>query len=126
MTFSIRLNRVILVGITAAAMAWPLARAAHAGPREPAVPSAIEAPDGYKVFLIGHAAGVHVCACNATSSGFAWTFVAPRANLFGTNGKLIATHFAGPTWQAKDGSTVVGARVNGVTADASAIPWLLL
>jgi hypothetical protein len=36
------------------------------------------------------------------------------------------THFAGPTWQAKDGSTVVGARVDGVTVSASAIPWLLL
>lgn len=54
-----------------------------------------------------------------------------RADLFGDNGQLIITHFAGPTWQAKDGSNVVGQRVNGVTVDgvtvdATAIPWLLL
>ena len=37
-----------------------------------------------------------------------WGFVAPRANLYDDHGKLIITHFAGPTWQAKDGSRVVG------------------
>ena len=36
------------------------------------------------------------------------------------------THFGGPSWQAKDGSRVVAQRVDGVTVDASAIPWLLL
>jgi len=46
-------------------------------------------------------------------------------DLYGENGKRIATHFARPTWQAKDGSTVVAQRVDGVTVDATAIPWLL-
>ena len=51
----------------------------------------------------------------------------PRANLYGDNGKLIATHFAGPTWQAKDGSRVVGRRdAPPVTVDGTAIPWLRL
>ena len=36
------------------------------------------------------------------------------------------THFGGPTWQASDGSKVVGSRVDGVTVDRTAIPWLLL
>jgi hypothetical protein len=27
-----------------------------------------------------------------------------------SRGKLVATHFAGPTWQAKDGSSVGGER----------------
>ena len=36
------------------------------------------------------------------------------------------THFAGPTWQARDGSSVVGSVVDRVTVDATAIPWLLL
>ena len=39
---------------------------------------------------------------------------------------MIGTHFGGPTWQAKDASTVVGKRVDGVTVDPTAIPWLLL
>jgi hypothetical protein len=36
------------------------------------------------------------------------------------------THYAGPTWEARDGSKVVGSRVDGVTVDPTAIPWLLL
>src|SRR6059036_1002722 len=38
------------------------------------------------------------------------------------NGKLIITHFGGPTWQAKDGSKVVGQLVDRVTVDATSIP----
>jgi hypothetical protein len=69
---------------------------------------------------------VQIYSCNVTSTGFEWGFVGPRADLFDKRGKLIATHFGGPTWRAKDGSTVVGARVDGVTVDPTAIPWLLL
>ena len=72
--------------------------------------------------LIGHAVGVQIYSCNGT----AWSFVAPRANLFDDHGKLIITHFGGPTWQAKDGSTVVGHAEASVTVDPTAIPWVLL
>jgi hypothetical protein len=99
---------------------------AQARPTSPAVPSPIQVPDGHKVFLVGHAVGVQIYSCTATASGFEWRFVAPRADLRGDNGKVVATHFAGPTWQARDGSQVVGQRVDGVTVDATAIPWLLL
>jgi hypothetical protein len=100
--------------------------AAHAGPAGPDVPAAIRVPEGNKVFLVGHALGVQIYACNATPSGLAWGFVAPRAELYGDNGKLVTTHFAGPTWEAKDGSRVVGRVVNRATVDGTAIPWLLL
>jgi hypothetical protein len=36
------------------------------------------------------------------------------------------THFAGPTWQARDGSAVVAARFAGVPGSEGAIEWLLL
>jgi hypothetical protein len=123
---SIRFDRLLVAGIVAAVAAWPLAQLAHAGPPAPAVPSRITVPDGNKVFLVGHAVGVQIYSCNADPSGYTWVFVAPRANLYDDNGKLIATHFAGPTWRAKDGSNAVGRRVDGVTVDATAIPWLLL
>ena len=83
-----------------------------AGPPPPVVPGKIQVPDGNKVFLVGHAVGVQIYSCNATSNGFVWRFVAPRANLYDDHGKLIITHFGGPTWQAKDGSRVVG-RLDG-------------
>ncbi len=52
--------------------------------------------------------------------------MAPQANLFNDEGRLIGTHFIGPTWQANDGSSVVGAKLQAATVDPSAVPWLLL
>jgi len=122
----IRLDRVLLVAIVAAAAASSLAQGAAAGPSEPAVPSAIQVPEGNKVFLVGHAVGVQIYSCDTTPSGYRWLFVAPRANLYDDHAKLLATHFAGPTWQAKDGSQAVGRVEDRATVDPTAIPWLLL
>jgi Protein of unknown function (DUF3455) len=123
---NIRFNRLLLAGIVAAATVVSLAQVAQAGPPAPVVPSKIQVAEGNKVFLVGHAIGVQIYSCNTTSSGFAWGFVAPRANLYDDHGKLIITHFAGPTWQAKDGSRAVGHLVDSVTVDPTAIPWVLL
>ncbi len=119
--------RTLTAAIAAVAVALPLTQVAEAKkPGPPDVPARIQVGAGHKVFLVGHAVGVQIYSCNATGGGFAWTFVAPRASLYGDNGKLVTTHFAGPTWQAKDGSKVIAARVDGVTVDPTAIPWLLL
>jgi hypothetical protein len=122
----IRLDRVLLAAIVTALAAWPLAQAATAGPAEPIVPGEIQVLEGNKVFLVGHAVGVQIYSCNVAGSGYGWALVAPRANLYDDNGKLLATHFGGPTWQAKDGSSVVGRVENRVTVDPTAIPWLRL
>jgi len=113
---------LLVAGIVAAAAAFSLTQVAWAGPPEPVVPGAIAVPDGNKVFLVGHGVGVQIYSCN----GVVWGFVAPRANLYDDHGKLIITHFGGPTWQAKDGSSVVGRVEANITVDASAIPWLRL
>jgi Protein of unknown function (DUF3455) len=105
--------------VAASLVAAPLA-VAQAAPA--AVPAGIEVPAGNKLFLVGHAVGVQIYSCGATG----WSFVAPRADLYDDRGKLLTTHFAGPTWQAKDGSKVVGRRVAGVNVDPTAIDWLLL
>jgi hypothetical protein len=126
MRWFIGFNRLLLAGIVAAAAFLSLTQVAMAGPPPPVVPSKIQVADGNKVFLVGHAVGVQIYSCNATSNGFVWGFVAPRANLYDDHGKLIITHFAGPTWQAKDGSRVVGRLVDSITVDPTAIPWLLL
>jgi hypothetical protein len=123
MRWCIGFKRLLLVGMVAAAAVLPLAQVAQAGPPSPEVPPTIAVPAGNKVFLVGHAVGVQIYSCN----GVVWGFVAPRANLYDDHGKLIITHFAGPTWQAKDGSRVVGQlAADPVTVDTSAIPWLLL
>ena len=59
-------------------------------------------------------------SCNGT----AWTFVAPRANLY-QGRHFVISHFNGPTWMHADGSYVVGAVVKPFPV-AGTIPWLLL
>ncbi len=113
-------------GLAAAALVFAAAGAAYAGPAAPTVPGAIAPPAGHKVFLVGHATGVQIYVCNAVADGYRWDFVAPRAELLNGKGKLLTTHFGGPTWQARDGSAVVGQVVGRANVDGTAIPWLLL
>jgi hypothetical protein len=72
------------------------------------------------------AIGFQIYACTATASSFAWVFQGPQATLYNDGGQVAGTHYAGPTWEADDGSTVVGSKLAAYTADPSSIPWLLL
>jgi Protein of unknown function (DUF3455) len=117
-----RVGRLLATGVVATVAASSLTAVAEAGPAAPTVPTRIQVDAGNKVFLVGHAVGVQIYRCD----GSVWSASTPRADLYDDNGKQIATHYAGPTWQATDGSKVVGRRVDGVTVDPSAIPWLLL
>jgi Protein of unknown function (DUF3455) len=92
----------------------------------PTVPTDIQVGAGNVPFLVGHATGTQNYTCQQNSSGYGWTLVAPSATLVDDKGKQIATHYAGPTWRAKDGSSVKGARVAYATVSTSAIDWLLL
>ncbi len=112
-------RRSLLAAATLVITAVLSPAAAHAS--QP-VPAAIKVPAGNKQFLSAHAIGVQIYACGATG----WTFVAPRANLYDHRGRLIITHFAGPTWQAKDAGQVVGKLAASAPGDATAIPWLLV
>jgi hypothetical protein len=91
------------------------------------VPPPLAVPAGNKLRFSNDAIGVQIYGCDATATGYAWVFRAPEATLHGHKGKLAGTHYAGPTWQANDGSTVVGAKVaEAPAADPGAIPLLLL
>jgi hypothetical protein len=99
---------------------------AHAAqPVPPGVPDTIKVPAGNVAFLVGHATGAQNYTCQQTSTGYTWVGV-PSATLVDDKGKEIMTHYAGPTWESKDGSKVVAARVDGVTVSPDAIQWLLL
>jgi hypothetical protein len=112
------LSRLFLAVIAASALAAP----AHAGPTAPEVPAKLVPPAENQVFLVAHAEGVQIYRCDTS----AWTLVAPRANLYADNGKLIGTHFGGPTWQARDGSYVTASKVDEANLDPTAVNWLLL
>lgn len=69
---------------------------------------------------------IYVCATPAAGGDPVFTLKAPHANL-SQGGDLAAIHFAGPAWQALDGSQVAGARLaSAPSPDPTAIPWLLL
>ncbi|WP_394842059.1 DUF3455 domain-containing protein [Pendulispora brunnea] len=98
--------------------------------KAPTVPPAIAVPDGAVVSLKVHAVGVQRYMCKTPPEGnasFAWTLVAPEADLFDAAGKRIGKHYAGPTWEDLAGTKVV-AEVKAKTdsPDPNAIPWLLL
>ena len=94
------------------------------------VPEKLEAPATQTLAVVAQASGAQIYECNATKSDpvrFEWVFKAPEAELFDNTGRKIGRHYAGPTWEADDGSKVVGeikARDDG--PDVNAIPWLLL
>jgi hypothetical protein len=124
---SIVLKRLLPAAILAA-LAASLAGVAQAGPAEPSVPPEIAVRDGHKPFLTAHAVGVQIHTCATTPSGYGWKFGGPRAELYGSNGKLLGTHFSGPSWQTRDGSKIT-ATLDGdgtITVDPTAIPWLRL
>jgi hypothetical protein len=90
--------------------------------RAPEVPYAIAVPGTTnKVHCHAFAIGFQVYTWNGTD----WGRAVPEATLFHGNG-VVATHFAGPTWESNSGSIVVGAVVQPVTVDLDAIPWVLL
>jgi hypothetical protein len=76
------------------------------------------------------ARGVQIYECRATPSaagGAQWAFVAPEAELLDARGSVTGKHYAGPHWEALDGSKIVGAvKARADAPQAGAIPWLLL
>jgi hypothetical protein len=96
----------------------------------------VEVPDKLKpganesLAMIVPAKGVQIYECRAIkdqAGAYEWAFVAPEADLFDTGGKRIGRHYAGPHWEAADGSKIVGALKERADAPAAdAIPWVLL
>jgi|HubBroStandDraft_2_1064218.scaffolds.fasta_scaffold287957_1 hypothetical protein len=91
------------------------------------VPKQLQAPPGERLLLQVHAKGDQVYTCKSDAAQFAWTLKAPDAQLFDKDGKSFGKHFAGPSWEANDGSRVVGKAVaNAPSPDADSIAWLLV
>jgi hypothetical protein len=91
------------------------------------IPKALQPPPGEQKLLQVHATGDQIYTCQSSGGQFAWVSKAPDAQLTDAAGKSFGRHFAGPSWQAKDGSQVTGKAVISVASpDAESIPWLLL
>jgi hypothetical protein len=109
----------LIVGLPVAASALMSVASAQ-------VPDSIAAP-GETVVATVHAEGAQVYECKADAGGrLGWQFREPIATLL-LEGKTVGRHYAGPNWEHRDGSAVVGkvvARAPGATPKD--IPWLKL
>jgi hypothetical protein len=74
-----------------------------------------------------HAEGAQIYECKAGNAGnLSWVFREPIATLL-LDDKTVGRHYAGPTWEHRDGSAVTGKAVgNAPGATADDIPWLKL
>lgn len=60
------------------------------------------------------------------AGAFEWAFVAPVAVLNDMQKKAVGKYYAGPTWEANDGSKVTGKQVAVAPASAGNIPLQLV
>jgi Protein of unknown function (DUF3455) len=95
-----------------------------------AVPDNLRPAAGESPVAVIAAKGVQIYECRAKKDqpgALEWAFVAPEAELFDRQGKPVGKHYAGPHWEASDGSKIVGSvKARADAPQAGAIPWLLL
>jgi hypothetical protein len=112
-----------------AASSAPLVLAPHAADF-PKTPPELQVPLNSTLVLKARGKGVQIYECVAKAEdkkAFEWKLKAPEADLFDDKGEKVAHHFAGPSWQAPDGSSVLGSVMGKSDApDGAAIPWLML
>ena len=96
----------------------------------PEVPAHLRPPAGQVLFLEALASGVQIYECASKPdqpSSYEWAFRAPEAALADRTGRPLGKHFAGPTWESPDGTSVIGeVKARDPGPDPSSIPWLLL
>src|SRR5438874_2626459 len=125
---------VLLVPVSPAQAHGERDRAEHEGQhhQRPVVPPILEPQADQQVAFHAFAVGVQIYTWtpNPTNPAVSsWVFKAPEAVLFKADDRddAVGLHYAGPTWEHKDGSKVVGTVLQrSRSADPNAIPWLLL
>jgi len=99
-------------------------------PVDIAIPPALSVAATERLATIVEANGVQIYDCRPAkdpATGDVWTFRAPEAELRTQSGQSFGRHYGGPTWEANDGSKVVGVvKAKENASDPTAIPWLLL
>ena len=96
----------------------------------PAIPDSLKVPPGHTLKFSARAQGYQIYQCGQDKADpklYSWNFTGPQADLFDTKGDKVLSHYAGPTWEARDGSKIVGTvKANEKSPDPDAISWLLL
>ena len=120
-------SAAMLLVIAACLFSSRLAAQYSTQPEQQEIPPTLQPPVNEKLIFQLHATGDQIYSCKSEGGLFNWTLKAPDAQLFDIKGQPFGKHFAGPTWQANDGSRVIGKLVATVDSpDAESIPWLLV
>lgn len=91
------------------------------------IPMQIRPPQSSNIVLSVQAKGNQIYQCTSEVGKYAWLLLAPDADLFDAQGKLVGHHDLGPIWHYQDGSQVLGKIVNKVdVTPGAAITWLLI
>jgi hypothetical protein len=112
----VRASRVVAAAVSAIGMCATASAA-----------SSIEPPQAEQV-MTTTASGVQNYSCEYDGQHrLGWVFKSPQATLYDTSGHATIRHAAGPSWEAEDGSRIVGHVVAQTPSDtAASIPQLLL
>jgi hypothetical protein len=99
-------------------------------PADIAIPTSLSVPVSERLARTVEATGFQIYDCRPAkepATGNVWTFRAPEAELLTPSGHPFGHHYGGPTWEANDGSKVIGVvKAKESAPDPTAIPWLLL
>ena len=94
-----------------------------------ALPEPVRVPAGQKVVMTTSGVGEITYECREKkdmAGQHEWAFVGPVATLYGADRKAVGKYYAGPTWEANDGSKVTGKQVAVSPAAAGNIPLQLV
>ena len=94
-----------------------------------ALPEAVRAPAGQKVTMTTTGVGEITYECREKkdmAGQHEWAFVGPVATLYGADRKAVGKYYAGPTWEAADGSKVTGKQVAVAPASPGNLPLQLV
>jgi hypothetical protein len=124
MRSKIRIYSSCMSLLAAAALLWFAPLAPAEAPAEP------KAPEGQVVLFKLYAKGVQIYECKPKEDApkeFQWILKGPDAVLTDAKGDKVAKHYAGPAWEADDGSKVIAVKKPiEMTPMPPAVPWLLL
>ncbi|HEX2013241.1 MAG TPA: DUF3455 domain-containing protein [Roseateles sp.] len=94
-----------------------------------ALPEAVRAPAGARQTMWTVGVGEITYECRAKkdmADQHEWAFVGPVAQLRNAAGQVVGRYYAGPTWEAADGSRVTGKQLAVAPAGAGNIPLQLV
>jgi Protein of unknown function (DUF3455) len=96
----------------------------------PSVPGPLQVPAAQALIKQLHATGVQIYQCQPAKndpSQFEWAFKQPEAALLTKGGRNFGKHYGGPSWEANDGSKVIGEVIAHYDSpNPNSIPLLLL